>query len=115
VRPNDPQPQKSPKANRNLAKSEELPADAPCDQSTAYDRPLDCVGAVGRAGKDPTELIATKTAPQGKRTFERYPAPPSRQFNPARKMLPLNSVEGLNVVKVKGGPMNAIPNIGFAV
>jgi hypothetical protein len=36
VRPNDLQPQKSPKANRNLAKSEELPADAPCDQSTAY-------------------------------------------------------------------------------
>jgi hypothetical protein len=45
VRPNDLQPQKSPKANRNLAKSEELPADAPCDQSTAYGSSPGCPGS----------------------------------------------------------------------
>jgi hypothetical protein len=43
-----------------------------------------------------------------------YPAPPNRQFTPARKILPLNSVEGLSVVNVKGGPANAIPKIGLA-
>ena len=41
---------------------------------------------------------------------ECYPAPPSRQFNPARKMLPLNGVEGLKVVMVNCGPMNAMPS-----